>query len=402
MKFLPVPPPLLLALFLLILPSAKRQADLPSGTPADLPAITLQASSTPAPHQDSSANVDMILERLREHEAAAHTEMTLMVGTMGAFLVIITLFFAFVGFLGVQNLRDFRKEGREIKKVRGNAQELLEIAQKTVQEAQQASEQILQMRNGLLSAYSALEDVFTKVSSKLLELERSLIGVQQDKPEAPAGATVFEDGDTILLVCDALKLPQDTGRTAEAFTKVGQYWRVVRQFGRAVARLERAAELAPQDANIHRHLGKAWAYWESFEPGPPEIRQVRLSKAIQELELSRNLQESSLVLYDLAWTYDEMREFEKAADLYHQSRDLNLLETRVKREPEDLDITYNLACSLAKADHFDEALLELEKILNKNDNWKSAEIDPDFTRLRSTPPWNERFLKLINDAKPPH
>ncbi len=321
-----------------------------------------------------------------------------MVGLMGAFLALVTLGFVVLGFFGYQSIRQVHVETKEIRRVRNQAENVLAEAKSTVANAQHASSQIEQMRDGMKGAFRKIDSVF----DGLPEIESRIL-VGEPAPELPPETViVFEDCDSILLVSDALGLFSGTDANparAQAFLKVATYWRVVRQFARAQARLERAAALAPADARVRRHLGKNLLFWETVEGHEPEIRSRRLARAVKELALAHALEENWLVLHDLAFAYDELGDFDKAVNHYTEARNLHRTGL-AQAEAEDWDITYNLACSLAKAERFEETLLELEPLLGLNDNWKAVEKDQDFKKLRDTPPWSERLEAMLNRFRP--
>jgi tetratricopeptide (TPR) repeat protein len=74
---------------------------------------------------------------------------------------------------------------------------------------------------------------------------------------------------------------------------------------------------------------------------------------------------------------------------------LKVDECLARLEPNNALVFYNLACSYALTEHFDRAVLALEKALNlgyRDFNWLAK--DPDLRKLREQPVYREIQAKI--------
>jgi len=202
----------------------------------------------------------------------------------------------------------------------------------------------------------------------------------------------LEDADKKLGAWDQLRIGGSPTEMATYFTTAALYWRYYGDNERALERLERAVALDPRSVYAREKLGQTLSYLAAdTSPGSPEKAKL-LRRALSELEQAKKMQSPprAETLHALAWTYDELGEYGRAAADYRDAR---------ARAPAHADAyTYNLARSLAKAGEFSEALRELEAIVNTGDFALWAENDHDFKKLRASS-YGPVFAELIKKAK---
>lgn len=87
---------------------------------------------------------------------------------------------------------------------------------------------------------------------------------------------------------------------------------------------------------------------------------------------------------------DERGDFQAAVSAYRESQKFDTKEERP-------NATYNLACTLSKwgSPHLQEALAELKKVIDIDDNRRLASQDEDFKNLRLDKELGPEFEALI-------
>jgi tetratricopeptide (TPR) repeat protein len=160
----------------------------------------------------------------------------------------------------------------------------------------------------------------------------------------------------------------------------------------ALAHLEQAVELDVNNGETYRELGRTLSYFAS-ETAAGEQKNRLLDRAEVALRRAAELPGVSKAncLHDLAWVFDERRDFETAIDLYRQAQKATTQDARPAAFFTAL--SYNLACALAKAGRYSEALKELETVVK--DAGKLAEEDPDFASIRASAEWGPKFRELV-------
>jgi tetratricopeptide (TPR) repeat protein len=160
----------------------------------------------------------------------------------------------------------------------------------------------------------------------------------------------------------------------------------------ALAHLEQAVELDANNGEAYRELGRTLSYFASETAAGDEKKRL-LDRAEVALRRAAELPGVSKAncLHDLAWVFDERRDFDTAIDLYRQAQKANTQESRPAAFSTAL--SYNLACALAKAERYSEALNVLASVVK--DARKLAEEDPDFAPIRASGEWGPKFRELV-------
>ena len=144
----------------------------------------------------------------------------------------------------------------------------------------------------------------------------------------------------------------------------------------------------------------------------------QLDEGLKYFEKAYEIEQSPDIIIQLANGYLHKREFNKAKELAQKiiamepvtnsdkkafmmaniilgeyKKALDMCDVLLLKRPDDETILYNKACALSLLNRQDEAILILQKVFQKNTEWKnSAKTEPDFDNLRK----NTKFLKLID------
>ena len=325
-----------------------------------------------------------VLAAGKETQAVAHEQVLTIVHLMEWFMGGLTVLSIILILMGV-------REVSQLKKLRKNAQKDTKAA---IKRAQDASDHIVKIGEGVKNAWGDIDEAF----KKLPKFEDYIVG--SAPPEVPSEIrVVFEDKDSILLVCDQLKFPVKNKESSEHFIKLGEYWRNVVNFPRSLLRIKRAMELTPGNAPAHIEAAKTLAYWavNPTEPVNPQVRSERLNEAFKEVEEAIKLKgKVAKALHMLAWIYDEVGEFNKAIELYKEAQVQDRKEALGENREETHHIGYNLACSLTKDDRLAEACKVLGEVVEKDKIFRDhAKVDPDFKKLRESQEWKDIFEEIV-------
>jgi tetratricopeptide (TPR) repeat protein len=322
-----------------------------------------------AAHRDELARQRQDIERLaldRDRiQADTQNQVSLVVGLMEVFISVLALVLAVVAFAGWA-------EGKRIRQL--------------LKDAEAASTQIQTMRKGLQEAWGTIDDQLDRLrvaeSDTVLSARRTVATAADDTVR-------FEDADMVLVVADHFKVPADPEKTGKHYVEVARYWLASGDYARAVQRLQRAVQITPNNFLPLLQLAKTYAVRAELAYGrEPAERLEDLQKALDAAQRARDLQghgggwESR---HQLAWIYDSLEQWDQAIKLYRESRDL------CRSDKGRSQISYNLACSLAKAGKPEEALAELEKVIDAGNNRRKAAEDEDLASLRDEP----RFQRLV-------
>lgn len=393
-------------LCLLFAVEVRAQAPTPSPTPADLGAFRAEMEDT--------------LGKAERMQDFAQSQTATILGVMEVFLgflaVVLTVA-GVVGFIGFREQRQIREEvQREIVESTQRADEIVKAAEqarssveqlsrtakkrldKAVSEAEEHVKRIGDWRAGLISAWADIDAAFQQLP--LLESEE-VDGLPP--PSLPLKISArFEDADIVLMLCDELKIPGEREKNWVYFLRLAQYWRIVKNYPRALSRAERAVDLAPQNADAHRALSRTLAYWADKLPTDSLVRQETLQRALDEVDIVVKLKgkESAGSLYDRAWILDSQGKFVQAAAVLRDARVEDQKEAAEEGRQERWYLTYNLGCALAKAGQTEEALAEITRFMEKwPERWRAVENDPDLESVRSESPWRERLVARMENAR---
>ncbi len=359
---------------------------------------------------------------------------------MGVWVAVVTLLFLVLGgFFGFTEYKARRERQTvidiSVETARRAANEALHNSETIkealaeIQKGQVHVEASLKRIRDFDSAVQTSSQSITEYFDKLLESEKP--GGLNLPAEIPDEETVqrMEEVDILLLVAErtspgsftsgevaASSTQEVNNRKATYFVKLGKYWNVIENYPRAIARFRKAIDLNPKSWDGHIELAKTFSYLAS-RPKAPESQKTRLlgqaeTHANQALHLmraeehyacaqrlgskenpaARDLQyELSKILWILAWIADEREDYGRAIEFYREARENDL-------KQKSLSITYNLACSYAKARRFEEALAELGKVILIDENWELVPLDADFDGLRADPIFGPRLERMIAEV----
>jgi len=218
-----------------------------------------------------------------------------------------------------------------------------------------------------------------------------------DAPKLPPFEVMaqFEEADILIVVADNNNSIEKRD-LAQPFTGLGYYWRLVENYPRAIARFMRAIDIDPSSLMARRGLcGTIYNY--AARETRPQLKKQLLDQA--EDECKKALEISSAdpgAFFDLGWILDERGDFEGAASAYRNSQRLDVRGDRP-------NATYNLACTLSKwgAPHLGDALVELGKVIEIDDNREQAAQDEDFKNLARDPEFGPLFSTLVTKKRTP-
>jgi len=286
-----------------------------------------------------------------------------------------------------------------IEEDRSKVEATTRLASSALKEAQESSEMIAAMQQKMRSAWGELGPELKKLPA----VEADWIVGGEDPRLAPDLKATLEDYDVLLIVYDRLGLGIEEA-PEKTFLRFAQYWRIARKFPRALKRGERAIELAPKnDPEVRFQLGITLSHWAAYEreERTPE-RKERLQRALSIFEEVRVLQgrDTADLLFEMAWTLDEMDRSEESIDLARRACATIEADPHQELQQEPWEYPYNLACYLAKAGRFEEVLAELRKLVGQGPKWaNSATEDRDFDRLRESSAWRVPFEQLLEEGR---
>lgn len=416
----------LLVSLISLLGAVPSLAQTPGVTPTPTPTPSPSPTPTPTPaaatEDTLQRDVEGALQRIQQAQEETRNQISTILSMMEAFLGFLGVALSIVGiivagvigvlsFLGFREWRDIKTRAKKAeefsKKAEAAAQKAQEVqtkaeeTEKRLDAAMTAAEKEVQLisdwRSSLSSAWADINAHFQELP--ILESEE-VDGVEM--PPIPIEiSSTFEDRDVILMLCDQLKIPADKTKSAEYFLKLACYWRLVKNYPRAIARVERAVDLAPDLSDARRDLARTLTHWAETLPDDSSLRRERLKRALKVLEETRaRLQEEDeSLLFELAYTHDILGEFEAAAELYRKARTMDQEQAVAANQEEYWYLTYNLACSLSLAGKLEEAFAEVTLFLERwPDRWKLVQKDPHLRRIRETSPWKEKLQDFFSKA----
>jgi tetratricopeptide (TPR) repeat protein len=364
--------------------------------------------------KDTRAARSDVNEQAQETQDRADRLQSLIAWVSSGWLVVVTILFAIILFFGWQ-------EGRAIRATKQEADGLLqearaariqvaqsgEAAREASAQAARSGEHIKSLEGEVLKASDRISATDRAVASSvdtlvadmpaLIEIVRNLIekSLVYEKTPLPRLDVVkqFEEGD-VLTVVAYNNNSIEKSKLAKPFTALGYYWRLVENYPRAIARFRRALEIDPSEIQAYRGLsGTLYNLAADVARDPLESEQFldeaeKLCKRALEIASS-----DSGVLFDLGWVLDERKNYEGAVSILRKAQSLDPEQKRP-------NISYNLACSLSKwgKPHLNEAIDELKKVIDKDNNRKRAAVDPDFQNLREDPDINAVFDTLTSEV----
>jgi len=339
-----------------------------------------------------------ILERAKRSEESGETLLSVVKWVSAGWLAIVTLMFGFLAFIGWREYGAVRIAKDESVKAKVDATSAAAEAVASADKVRSAEGEVglatARIREIDKAIAQALADT-SKHFRDLPEIERfGLVGEAPDLPSAE-DMVRYEEADILIVIADknnSIEKP----RLVEPFVRLGTYWRLLENYPRSIARLQRAIEIDAQSIDAHRGLCAALyaaAGRDRVSAAEKhrvlERAQVACTKA---LELARgNPDATAGVLFDQGWIYDEQGRYELAIEAYRQAQQLDVRGERT-------NIGYNLACTYVKVGKYAEALAELRKVIDADDNLEDATADAELEPLRNHPEHRDAFRKMIEEA----
>ena len=164
----------------------------------------------------------------------------------------------------------------------------------------------------------------------------------------------------------------ELGADAEIYYRFVIYYQNLKDFNLAIDNFKIALSMNPNQKMIY------------FNMGGSHIRLENWQKAIECYKESiKRGEEEAPSYYNIGWIYDELKNYKEAIEYYERSLTVAYVSI------------YNKACAFAKWGKHDEAIKELEKIIDKGDYKENIKIDPDLEMLRK-----QGKLKYLLKRKP--
>lgn len=309
---------------------------------------------------------------------------------IGDLMALMELFLAFLGFvLVIAGLVGFNEWNR-VRKLSKQAEGILKQAEAQVAKAAIASDKVHEMKEGLAGAWGHIDE---HLSALTLDEQDLVVGISPSLLE-PMSRSRFEDADILLVVSDRYNLLMDAERASGHFRALARFWRRVGNHPRSLERLERASVLWPQSDKILIDLAMGQALWVHVDPHGD--RRARLDLALKTAMRAHGLKATWQSHHAQAWILDSLDRWNEAICEYREARRLCHLEKSPSTERAFRNITYNLACSFAKAKKTDEALEALRQVIDHDDNRVAASRDEDLASLRH----DSRFREMVEGSGP--
>lgn len=270
-------------------------------------------------------------------------------------------------------------------------------AARALSDAEAAHAQLDRLRD---AAQSAMK----KVAAEFDELPRLEYGRDEraGPPAVPADVSLaFEEADILLVLCDRLDLLADREATSRYFVQIGRYWQVLGNYSRSLARLERAVAnpgLPPVLLAEGRwQIGRTLLQQAAAGRLDATQRDIWLDRAEKEIEDAIRLlgAPDANTLHDLGSVRYQRGDFTGAAERIREARELEREWVARNGGTVDWTTTYNLARALAMAGHHDEALRELESIVDVPVCRDLARQESAFVEAWKEEPWCQRFRALV-------
>ena len=286
----------------------------------------------------------------------------------------------------------------KINRTRREAEDMLQRAAESVQEAEDASAYLKSMRQRFVSSKDLISKIFAELPPGF---ERTwIVGTKRRKVD-PDQHAMLEDIDRTIVIGDRLGLISDEKNTvvnqkiARSLALLANYWKMNGTYAKAAARARRAIELHPSSYGAHLELGSILAERAAVEKMTDDRKSKMLAEALASIKRAQriNRRHTAKTAYAVAWIQDELGDYAHAIQQYRRARRLDVKAAEEKGREPDLMISYDLACSLAKKGDFDRALDELEGV--GEEARKHAVTDQDFRRLRESTRHAERLYDLI-------
>jgi tetratricopeptide (TPR) repeat protein len=337
-----------------------------------------------------SPEIERAIRAAQEGQQTANQQLGNIVNLMEVFLALIGLVAAILTTVGII-------EWRRLVRLRKDAEKHIATMAGEARRIEENSMKVTELR---LATERAWNDIDLKFED-LPDLKVSRISGGSPMALPPEVSVVFEDADILLVVGRQLKVMKDEKRMSVYFYKLAGYWRYVSNYPRAIARAENAVRLDANSGDAFRQLALVLSNFAAESPMGSVQKSDMLHRAESALQKAVQLRgrHDSGTLNDLAWIYDEREEYQTAATHYKRARELDNSECATKPRDPNWDITYNLACTLAKDGKYEESLAELAKVIDKEENWQWVLEDRDFQAMLAHETWGPRLRALAEQGR---
>jgi tetratricopeptide (TPR) repeat protein len=240
------------------------------------------------------------------------------------------------------------------------------------------------------AAANALTEI-SKYLESLPDIESSaILGGPAEFP-TPDEVMEMEEVDVVLVLGEKITPPQPE-KFARAFLSLGKYWRQVGNYPRAIARYNRATQLNPKSWEAFEGLARLYVELAAQRGRTLEAKERLLGiseKWCKQADKAGGQQAKTLC--DLAAVADLRQDFPKAINLYKQAQNLD-------PKGEWLGAIYNPACIFAQElGDFQNALLEIKKIISRDKIREFVKNDADFDALRKDPNFGPQLVILMQE-----
>jgi tetratricopeptide (TPR) repeat protein len=223
------------------------------------------------------------------------------------------------------------------------------------------------------------------------EAERNILDI--DLPDFPSKivAARHEEADIVLVLADKTNAVEKA-KLVDVFITLGIYWRIVRNYPRAVARFARALEIDPRAARAH--AGLCVTYYTLACDARWQARQKATLLGLADASCDALMEitpDDPDAWFHRGWIADERHDFETAVRAYSRAREL---------DPEgESYVMFNMACSYSRWGRQSDAFVALGEVIHVDNNWDDAERDPNLQALRDDPEYGPRLAELVRQAR---
>lgn len=374
-------------------PRGPSQTVAPARVPAPSGGLDREEAIAARVKAQLSPELERVTRAAQLAQETANQQLGHIVNLMGVFLGVVGLGAALLTAAGLF-------EWRRLARLRRDAERHLTAMKGRAQQIEEDSMKMTVLRAATERAWAGIGRSFDDLPD--LKISRIIGGSAAMLP--PEISAVFEDADITLVVGHQLNVIEDSKRMSVSFYKLAAYWRYVGNYPRAIARAENAIKLDPESPEAFRQLSLVLRNCAAESP----LATIQKADMLRRAELALwdvvKLQRhhDSKTLKELAWIDDERGQYQTAEDHYRDARDLDKLECEVEQREPNWDITYNLACTLAKAGKHELCITELSTVLDKDENWNGVLGEPpdrDLLGMLTHATWGPHLCALAQHAR---
>lgn len=248
-------------------------------------------------------------------------------------------------------------------------------------EAQEAVAAVEAIKKSLESQPLSLQSMETKLDGTIQSLEREIRSVKP--PDVGLiGSKITEsipqsryDEDVFVVLADRLGLVTDNAKLVTILVSTSRYWRRKKQYELAIERARRARDLDPK--NPRGHIAYARALWNRFGDVPGSVDRAQLHDALVALSQARTIlattPDSAEPHYDTATVQRYLGDYEAAEQEYRLGMAASDRSAKQANREPDWDLHYALACLLAKQKRFKEAFELLNNVSGRVSSWSDED-----------------------------